>query len=192
MGSQKQNKISMDVATDHSNSSSLDYSLSFTSLVCIDPPNHQSNKDQSPHDSNKSSPPDSGGGHLLPLEFLLKSRPPSLGGDGERKLNGEVRNQGKRETMGSKLSFGRKLLRSFVSPCRECRVVKPSTVKAPAKHHGPFEGGSEAIGDGKDANIFLAKSMVFITWAKTRFWSNGFAQISALFEACLAASHGFA
>lgn len=136
MGSQKQNKISMDVATDHSNSSSLDYSLSFTSLVCIDPPNHQSNKDQSPHDSNKSSRPDSGGGHLLPLEFLLKSRPPSLGGDGERKWNGEVRNQGKRETMGSKPSFGRKLLRSFVSPCRECRVVKPSTVKAPAKHHG--------------------------------------------------------
>ncbi|KAH1091121.1 hypothetical protein J1N35_018378 [Gossypium stocksii] len=84
----------MDVATDRSNSSSLDYSLSFTSLVCIDPPNHQSNKDQSPHDSNKSSRPDSGGGHLLPLEFLLKSRPPSLGGDGERKSNGEVRNQG--------------------------------------------------------------------------------------------------
>ncbi|MBA0577458.1 hypothetical protein Golob_023960 [Gossypium lobatum] len=137
MGSQKQNKISMDVTTDHSNSSSLDYSLSFTSLVCIDPPNHQSNKDQSPHDSNKSSRPDSGGGdHLLPLEFLSKSRPPSLSGDGERKLNGEVRNQGKRETMGSKPWFGRKLLRSFVSPCRECRVVKPSTVKAPAKHHG--------------------------------------------------------
>ncbi|KAK5803299.1 hypothetical protein PVK06_030944 [Gossypium arboreum] len=131
MGSQKQNKISMDVATDHSNSSSLDYSLSFTSLVCIDPPNHQSNKDQSPHDSNKSSRPDSGGGHLLPLEFLLKSRPPSLGGDGKRKWNGEVRNQGK--------IYG----------------VHP-----------------------------MGEDPVLVKWLCP--------DLSALFEACLAASHGFA
>ncbi|PPD93918.1 hypothetical protein GOBAR_DD09069 [Gossypium barbadense] len=156
----------MDVATDHSNSLSLDYSLSFTSLVCIDPPNHQSNKDQSPHASNKSSRPDSGGGHLLPLEFLLKSRPPSLGGDGERKLNGEVRNQGNDDSSYSNVGVIHQHLKGVLRRSEMGRTPTPSSL--------------------------IAKSMVFIPWAKTRFWSNGFAQISALFEACLAAPHGFA
>ncbi|KAK8573010.1 hypothetical protein V6N13_048572 [Hibiscus sabdariffa] len=149
----KQNKISLDVAADHS-SSSLD-SLSFTSLVCIDPNQHSkflpgrssSAPDQSiqdhdhefeftiPHNSNKKSPSDmvfsGGGGHLRPLEFFLKSAQPHASDKKSQKTSEDAKNGGQREANGSKSWFGRKLFQSLASPCRECRAFKPS-IKAPA------------------------------------------------------------
>ncbi|GMI64610.1 hypothetical protein HRI_000130300 [Hibiscus trionum] len=159
-GHNKQNKISMDVAAEHS-SSSLD-SLSFASLVCIDRNQHsksvtgtsssapdQSNKDHGhefefriPHNPNRNYYPDKviSGGRLRPLEFLMKSAQPHATTDNNKsrptmvshKSNEDAKNRGRREANGSKSWFGRRLFQSLVSPCRECRAVKPS-MKAPQK-----------------------------------------------------------
>ncbi|KAL4272074.1 hypothetical protein GQ457_13G015060 [Hibiscus cannabinus] len=100
----KQNKIFLDVAAD---------SLSFTSLVCIDPnqhskflpgrsssPPHQTDEHHDhefeftiPHNSNKKSPPD------------MKSRLPMV----SQKTSEDAKNEGQREANGSKSWFGRKL-----------------------------------------------------------------------------------
>ncbi|KAK8681027.1 hypothetical protein V6N13_053434 [Hibiscus sabdariffa] len=92
----KQNKISLDVAAD---------SLSFTSLVCIDPNQHSKFLPAQSHATDK------------------KSRLPMV----SQKTSEDAKNGGQKEAYGSKSWFGRKLFQSLVSPCRECRAFKPNT-----------------------------------------------------------------
>ncbi|OMO65197.1 hypothetical protein COLO4_31435 [Corchorus olitorius] len=161
-----QNRISIDLASD---SSSLD-SLSFAGLVCIQDQQsksptdivYQNNKDdqefefvsgtqsRSPQNLQKNC-----NGHLLPLEFLLKSRQSQATNEQDYKQsrtaslsssktpmdnhvnhtkvsnrsNQKVKNQVKKESTAPRSSFGLKLFHSFVSPCRECSAASP-TIKA--------------------------------------------------------------
>lgn len=109
----------------------------------------------SPHSLKKNCHPDMiiPNSHL-PLKFLLKSAQAtnkpcykqsgasSLGSSRNtpidnhadhtkvsHKSNQEGKNQVRKNQTATRPSFGQKLFQSFVSPCRECRAVKP-TVKA--------------------------------------------------------------
>ncbi|KAB2007439.1 hypothetical protein ES319_D10G030400v1 [Gossypium barbadense] len=134
MGTHKQNRISMDVAADNT---SLD-SLSFAGLVCIQ---DQQSKPP-PHTAYHSNKDDQ------EFEFISGTNP--LGSskvsienhatDHERSVSREP-NQGKKEQSASRSWFGQKLLLSFVSPCRECHAVRPTT----KPHTGPQESSIKLL-----------------------------------------------
>lgn len=117
----------MDAAAD---TTSLD-SLSFAGLVCI-----QDQQSKPPPNRAYPSTKDD-----REFEFVSSTNPLGSGKVSDHERVSRKPSQGKKEQSGSRSWFGQKLLQSFVSPCRECHAVRPTT----KPHTGPQEGSVELL-----------------------------------------------